>query len=424
MKRTLWLAVYRWETAGKTYRVAGGNCNLIPTSTGISHERCLIDTLLDNILQNVTNQKDNCEFQYVLISAAAWLETLVDVADRVSLISLKQYILSNIRYNFVFTWLIYNLFFVFRNTSDTVSLLLPCFIQLCKDEDNTVKETCMNNIAQCIPYLTKDAKKTTIIPLIKKSTEQSLEKKDDILVVIAKNLGEWSYSLRDVLDQLDMCWVLNSYCKIVSLSQTTGENPSAQSMLTMCRRMSAFNFPVHLSLLCFSLTDDEVRMAMASSFHEVLSVHSDRSNLIPAFIELIRGGALEVVAKQELFRVELLQLIRCYNSCVSNQTKKKGRKSLISSNSVFFHNLVLASNTHRSLKICVIFRYFNIISVLFTKLLYACFMCLLEFNSNLTYETFLTLPFEASYINVIKSLQFFSYISKITNFTFFCFFLN
>ncbi|KAK6041815.1 hypothetical protein COOONC_20680 [Cooperia oncophora] len=43
----------------------------------------LIDTLLQNVLENVTGQRDN-------LSAAAWLETLVDVAERVSLESVKQ----------------------------------------------------------------------------------------------------------------------------------------------------------------------------------------------------------------------------------------------------------------------------------------------------------------------------------------------
>ncbi|VDO46117.1 unnamed protein product [Heligmosomoides polygyrus] len=78
-----------------------------------------------------------------------------------------------------------------KNSSDVVSLLLPCLVQLYKDDDVTVKEACMNNIAQCIPHFTSDAKKNTVLPLIKKSAEQSLEQKDETLMLIAKNFGEW-----------------------------------------------------------------------------------------------------------------------------------------------------------------------------------------------------------------------------------------
>ncbi|RCN34197.1 HEAT repeat protein [Ancylostoma caninum] len=175
-----------------------------------------------------------------LVSAAAWLETLVDVAERVSLESVKQYIVpvvqqqaepaQRVQRRIIATKLLHKLADILpsnevrkelgpcaqilcqdsnsnvrtsmaqrlpviaralKNSSDAVSLLLPCFVQLYQDDDVTVKEACMNNIAQCIPHFTNEAKKTTVFPLIKKSTEYSLEKKDDTLMVIAKNFGEW-----------------------------------------------------------------------------------------------------------------------------------------------------------------------------------------------------------------------------------------
>uniref|UniRef100_A0A158P9F8 Cnd1 domain-containing protein n=1 Tax=Angiostrongylus cantonensis TaxID=6313 RepID=A0A158P9F8_ANGCA len=311
------------------------------------------------------------------VSAAAWLETLVEVAERVSLESVKQYIVpvvqqqaepaQRVQRRIIASKLLHKLAdilpanevrkelgpcaqmlcqdsnsnvrtsmaqrlpsitmalkqflkkkkleVIITNSSywtrkNTVSLLLPCFVQLYKDDDMTVKEACMNNIAQCIPHFTSDAKKNTIFPMIKKSAEHSVEKKDETLMVIAKNFGEWCYALRDVLDQLDMCWVLNTYCKIGQVSLSKDENTTQQMMLTMCRRMTAFNLPCMIQMFPKSFdrllpfiegfmndSDDDVRLTLASSYHEILVMHPTKVELVQPFIELIRGGSPEVVAK-------------------------------------------------------------------------------------------------------------------------------
>ncbi|VDO40837.1 unnamed protein product [Haemonchus placei] len=299
-----------------------------------------------------------------LLSAAAWLETLVDVAERVSLESVKQCIVpvvqqqaepaQRVQRRIIATKLLQKLADILpanevrkelgpcaqilcqdananvrtsmaqrlpviakalKNSSDVVSLLLPCFVQLYKDDDVTVKEACMNNIAQCIPHFTNEAKKNTVFPLIKKSTEQSLEQKDETLMVIAKNFGEWCYTLRDVLDKLDLCWVLNTYCKIGQAAMVKEENATQKLMLTMCRRMTGFNLPVSFSGELFFLqkhmflSDDEVRLSLASSYHEILMQHDAKSELLQPFIELIRGGSPEVVAKLTLNMDKILPIL-------------------------------------------------------------------------------------------------------------------
>ncbi|VDM62898.1 unnamed protein product [Angiostrongylus costaricensis] len=293
------------------------------------------------------------------LSAAAWLETLVEVAERVSLESVKQYIVpivqqqaepaQRVQRRIIASKLLHKLADILpanevrkelgpcaqmlcqdsnsnvrtsmaqrlpgitmalKNSTDTVSLLLPCFVQLYKDDDMTVKEACMNNIAQCIPHFTNDAKKNTVFPMIKKSVEHSVEKKDETLMVIAKNFGEWCYTLRDVLDQLDMCWVLNTYCKIGQVSLSKDENTTQQMILTMCRRMTAFNLPCMIQMFPKSFdrllpfiegftndSDDDVRLTLASFYHEILMMHPTKVELVQPFIELIRGGSPEVVAK-------------------------------------------------------------------------------------------------------------------------------
>ncbi|KAK5982928.1 hypothetical protein GCK32_017581, partial [Trichostrongylus colubriformis] len=155
----------------------------------------------------------------------------------------------------------------------------------------------MNNIAQCIPHFTNEAKKNTVFPLIKKSTEQSLEQKDETLMVIAKNFGEWCYNLRDVLDQLDLCWVLNTYCKIGQVALGKEENATQKIMLTMCRRMTGFNLPCMIQMFPKSFerllpfieafatdSDDEVRLSLASSYHEILMQHDAKAELLQPFI--------------------------------------------------------------------------------------------------------------------------------------------
>ncbi|XGW07719.1 hypothetical protein V3C99_010683, partial [Haemonchus contortus] len=345
----------------------------------------LIDTLLQNVLENVTGQRDNfitngngkirmrvgSDPQIHYLSAAAWLETLVDVAERVSLESVKQCIVpvvqqqaepaQRVQRRIIATKLLQKLADILpanevrkelgpcaqilcqdananvrtsmaqrlpviakalKNSSDVVSLLLPCFVQLYKDDDVTVKEACMNNIAQCIPHFTNEAKKNTVFPLIKKSTEQSLEQKDETLMVIAKNFGEWCYTLRDVLDKLDLCWVLNTYCKIGQAAMVKEENATQKLMLTMCRRMTGFNLPCMVVMFPKSFerllpfveafatdSDDEVRLSLASSYHEILMQHDAKSELLQPFIELIRGGSPEVVAKLTLNMDKILPIL-------------------------------------------------------------------------------------------------------------------
>lgn len=41
------------------------------------------------------------------------------------------------------------------NSSECVSLILPCMIELCKDEDPGVREAILNTVAVCLPYFTK-----------------------------------------------------------------------------------------------------------------------------------------------------------------------------------------------------------------------------------------------------------------------------
>lgn len=77
-----------------------------------------------------------------------------------------------------------------------------------------------------------------------------------------------------------------------------------------CRRMCAYNFPCFvksyhkdqfneklmpiLEKFC-SDSDEEVRSTIGAGFHEIVRLRPDEPNLLMPFIELIRGGAADVV---------------------------------------------------------------------------------------------------------------------------------
>lgn len=84
-----------------------------------------------------------------------------------------------------------------NNASDCVSLLLPCLIELCKDDDTGVREAILNSIVLCLPYLTKESRKSVVVPLLKKCSEQAIILRDSTLqvVVIVTNLPRISCHL-------------------------------------------------------------------------------------------------------------------------------------------------------------------------------------------------------------------------------------
>ncbi|VDL87797.1 unnamed protein product [Nippostrongylus brasiliensis] len=102
-------------------------------------------------------------------------------------------------------------------------------------------------------------------------------------------------------------------------------------MLTMCRRMIAFNLPCMVQMFPKSFdrlmpfvdsfatdSDDEVRLSLASSYHEILMQHDSKAALLQPFMELIRSGSAEVVAKVCWFS------LRRFGSSIVKSNFKKG----------------------------------------------------------------------------------------------------
>uniref|UniRef100_F1KVJ2 Serine/threonine-protein phosphatase 4 regulatory subunit 4 n=2 Tax=Ascaris TaxID=6251 RepID=F1KVJ2_ASCSU len=357
--------------AAVTYKNIFRNTKLTSRFAGLT------DIILSGILQNVARQKDN-------LSAAAWLETLVEVLDNVPLSAIKDSILpvalsqaeptQRVQRRVIATKLIEKLCTVLpaldvrkelapcaqmlaqdpnanvrgsiaqrlgfiaqslHNASDCGTLLLPCLIELCKDDDVGVREAILNTVAICLPHFSKESSKSAIIPLLKKSTEQAVFLQDETLSVVAKNLGQWIYNLKDTMSVSERKWFLDMFVRIANLAQnssTTSNNGNSNSIHTLARRMCAYNFPCIVLVYgeeCFldrllpifegfcSDPDEEIRCATAAGFHEVVNLVPNEPALIPPFIELIRGGAAEVVAH---LTGNLDRILPALYKCVSDRS--------------------------------------------------------------------------------------------------------
>ncbi|CAA91051.3 Serine/threonine-protein phosphatase 4 regulatory subunit 4 [Caenorhabditis elegans] len=333
----------------------------------------IVDLLLENILQNIQNQKEHHtqEKEKIVIkagssinnqmhhlSAAAWLETIVEVADKLSLSSIKLYVVpviqtqaepvQRVQRRIIATKIIHKLalflppneirkelcpivttlckdansnvrvavaqrLFVIanalKNSHDVVSCLLPSYVHLLNDEEMNVREAAMNSLTDAFSLFTRDARKHTLFSVIKKLTEEALEKKNEGLAVISNNFGKWSWELNELLDQLDKSWVLNTYCKMVQISDELCEGPQ-KNIRNVLKKTCCFNYPCMLTMFKKHVDrllpflemfctdhDEEVRVSIASSYHEVLTMFPDKPDLIPPFIELLHGGSSDVIAK-------------------------------------------------------------------------------------------------------------------------------
>uniref|UniRef100_A0A1I7ZF91 HEAT repeat protein n=1 Tax=Steinernema glaseri TaxID=37863 RepID=A0A1I7ZF91_9BILA len=337
----------------------------------------LNEKLLNYILLNLENQKE-------YISAAAWLETLVEIADHIPFQAVTDLIVplavsqadpgKRVQRRVIATKLVDKLCTIIspqdvrkelapcaqmlcqdpnptvrtsiaqrlsviaqslNSSTDCVSLLLPCLIELCKDDDAGVREAILNTIAICLPYFTKaESRRTVVVPLLRKCTEQAIFLKDESLGVVSRQLGPWLDSLQDVLSDQERKWFLDTYCRIIGLTMNQSlteslTDPRNAAILTS-RRMCAYNFPCFVQMYgethfterllpilekFASDSDDEVRSAIAAGFHEIVALRPDEPTLIPPFIELIRGGASEVVDRitGSLHRI-LPTLYKCANS--------------------------------------------------------------------------------------------------------------
>uniref|UniRef100_A0A8R1I1A2 Uncharacterized protein n=2 Tax=Caenorhabditis japonica TaxID=281687 RepID=A0A8R1I1A2_CAEJA len=360
----------------------------------------IVDLLLENIIQNIQNHKENChqEKEKIVIkagssvnnqmhhvNAAAWLETIVAVADRLSLSSIKQFVIpivqtqadpvqrvqrrtiatkiieklaqflpanemrkdicpivvtlckdanSNVRV--AISQRLFGIANALKNSHDVVSCLLSSYVNLLNDEEMNVREAAMKSLSDTFSLFTRDARKHTLFPTIKKLTEEALEKKNEGLAIISHNFGRWSWELNELLDQLDKSWILNAYCKMVQISDEMCEDGEREkkNIRSVLKKTCCFNYPCMMTMfkkqfdrllpiLEMFCTDHEedVRISIAASYHEILTMFPDKSDLVPPLIELLHGGSTDVIAKVAHNLPKILPLL--YENIRDNPGKTK-----------------------------------------------------------------------------------------------------
>uniref|UniRef100_A0AC35GF06 Serine/threonine-protein phosphatase 4 regulatory subunit 4 n=1 Tax=Panagrolaimus sp. PS1159 TaxID=55785 RepID=A0AC35GF06_9BILA len=225
-----------------------------------------------------------------------------------------------------------------NNSSDCVSLLLPCLIELCKDDDSGVREAILNTIAVCLPYFTKESRKTVVLPLLRKCTEQALILRDTSLIVVSKQLAPWLYALKEILSPQEMRWFLDTYSRIVNLNAPDSDK-SLQILALTCRRQCAYNFPCFAMIYSGDLfndrllpilekfcseNDEEIRSTIAAGFHEILLLRPDEPSLLQIFTELIKTGAVEII--QHLVK-DLHKAIPILYQMVKKEQEKRAPKT-------------------------------------------------------------------------------------------------
>lgn len=77
---------------------------------------------------------------------------------------------------------------------------------------------------------------------MRKCAEQTLILRDVSLTVVARQLGPWLESLKELLSISELRWFLDIYCRICELSWRDTSNASLLNITS--RRMCAYNFPV------------------------------------------------------------------------------------------------------------------------------------------------------------------------------------
>lgn len=104
--------------------------------------------------------------------------------------------------------------------------------------------------------MSSDAKKTVLLPLLRKCSEQALILRDTSLSVIARHFGSWLQCMRDMLAQNDLRWWLDTYTRILDFANQ--QMPSSGQSLEICKKWHFLNWrwkrpknwPKHSSQKC------------------------------------------------------------------------------------------------------------------------------------------------------------------------------
>ncbi|XP_025268826.1 serine/threonine-protein phosphatase 4 regulatory subunit 4-like isoform X5 [Camponotus floridanus] len=201
--------------------------------------------------------------------------------------------------------------------------LLPSLVELASDEESNVRYASVQTIVYLLPHLQEDTIKNIIAPLVKKLCENAAKSEDNVICIIAQELGKLVLGLEKCLSTSEKTWFLKYFQQLAQMGipslkkekpQFTfiSSNPTQDERYVECRRHCAFNLPamfifvssspddVNALLTTFdALASDHyymVRRTVACGIHEVTKVLGSKSARIRGnLIKLLKDDSEEVL---------------------------------------------------------------------------------------------------------------------------------
>ncbi|XP_024884753.1 serine/threonine-protein phosphatase 4 regulatory subunit 4-like isoform X1 [Temnothorax curvispinosus] len=201
--------------------------------------------------------------------------------------------------------------------------LLPSLVELASDEESSVRYASVQTIVYLLPHLQEDTIKNIIAPLIKKLCENAAKSEDNVICIIAQELGKLVLGLEKCLSMFEKAWFINYFQQLAQMGIPSlkkekphftfiSSNPTQDERYVECRRHCAFNLPamfifvsgssedVDAILTTFdALTSDHyymVRKTVACGIHEVSKVLGPKSARIKGnLIKLLKDDSEEVL---------------------------------------------------------------------------------------------------------------------------------
>ncbi|XP_044272773.1 serine/threonine-protein phosphatase 4 regulatory subunit 4-like isoform X3 [Tribolium madens] len=217
--------------------------------------------------------------------------------------------------------------------------LLPSLVELASDDNMAVRSAAVASAVLMIPYLNKQTKLETIVPLIKQLCQKTSGPGDTTYPTIAREYGKLVSALQSDLEVNDCVWTLQFFKTLASKGQTVRVNKDNLEVTqdVLCREQCAYNLPpvtqftvaripnqLELWHTIFSgLANDScyiVRKTTAACMHDIAKILGPQCKIIKDdLIKLLRDDAEEVLQLLVPHVGPTLELL-CANGVLSRES--------------------------------------------------------------------------------------------------------
>ncbi|KAL0122347.1 hypothetical protein PUN28_007226 [Cardiocondyla obscurior] len=199
--------------------------------------------------------------------------------------------------------------------------LLPSLVELASDEESSVRYASVQTIVYLLPHLQEDTIKNIIAPLVKKLCESATKSEDNVICIIAQELGKLVLGLEKCLSMSEKAWFIKYFQQLAQVGTPSlkkekphfifvSSNSTQDERYLECRRHCAFNLPaIFIFVSDFSkdaifttfdsLTSDHyymVRKTVACGIHEVAKILGPKNSRIKGnLIKLLKDDSEEVL---------------------------------------------------------------------------------------------------------------------------------